>query len=210
MGKCVTRTETADGTDSVMLGGAKEPQWKNSVALTYFDEAYITLRSYDEDATENEYMGAGKLEVKGLRFPGGTIEVQIINDSGENIGSVTGKYTIRNLNPTPLLLIKNIRCTFVKELTLVTKSKPCFQVASEEGHATTETKDEIQNLTVSWTEILRLRVKEGSKLTLSLLDKNSNDTPVFCYECNAREFRLQNGSRRFNVFGADFLYLGVL
>ena len=53
MGKCVKRTETADGTDSVMLGGGKEPQWKNSVALTYFDEAYITLRSYDEDATEN-------------------------------------------------------------------------------------------------------------------------------------------------------------
>lgn len=63
---------------------------------------------------------------------------------------------------------------------------------------------------MSWTETLRLRVKEGSKLTLSLLDKNSNDTPVFCYECNAREFRLQSGSRRFNVFGADFLYLGIL
>jgi hypothetical protein len=53
-------------------------------------------------------------------------------------------------------------------------------------------------------------VKEGSKVTLSLLDKNSNNAAIFRYECNAREFRLQAGSRRFNVFGADFLYLGTL
>ncbi len=137
MGKCVARTETADGTSTVMLGGGKEPQWKNSIVLTYFDEAYINLRSYDEDASENEYMGGGKIEVKGLRFPGGNLEVSVVTDSGENIGTITVKYTIRNLNPTPLLLIKNIRCTFVKELTLITKSRPCFQVASDEGQAST-------------------------------------------------------------------------
>lgn len=55
----------------------------------------------------------------------------MITESGEIIGTVTGKYTIRNLNPVPLLLIKNIRCNFVKELTLVTKSRPYFQVASD-------------------------------------------------------------------------------
>lgn len=53
-------------------------------------------------------------------------------------------------------------------------------------------------------------MKESSKLTLSLLDKNSNGTPIFKYESSAREFRLQSGTRRFNVFGADFLYLGIL
>lgn len=99
--------------------------------LTYFDETVITVRCYDEDATENEYIGAGKLDVKALRFPGGAIEVNVVTESGEAIGTVTGKYTIKNLNPVPLLLIKNVRCNFVKELTLITKSKPYFQVASE-------------------------------------------------------------------------------
>ncbi len=58
--------------------------------------------------------------------------------------------------------------------------------------------------------MLRLRIKEGSKITLSLLDKNSNDAPIFKYESSAREFRLQSGTRRFNVFDASFLYLGTL
>lgn len=191
-------------------GAGKEPQWKNSVVLTYFDEALISVKAYDEDATENEYIGAGKIEVKGLRFPGGQIEVPILTDSGESVGTVSGKYTIRNLNPTPLLLIKNVRCNFVKQHSFLIKSKPFFQAASEEGQVTTDHKEETEGLVVSWTEGLRLRVKEGSKITLSLLDKNDNGASIFKYECNAKEFRLQSGTRCFNVFGADFLYLGTL
>lgn len=68
----------------------------------------------------------------------------------------------------------------------------------------------MQELAVTWSEVLRMRVKENSKITLSLLDKNSNGTPIFKYESNAREFKLQSGSRRFNVFDANFLYLGTL
>jgi hypothetical protein len=89
--------------------------------------------------------------VKGLRFPGGAVEVNVLTDSGENIGTVSGKYTIRNLTPTPLILLKNIRCAFVKELTLVSKSKPFLQVASEEGQVATEAKEELQGLVVSWS-----------------------------------------------------------
>jgi hypothetical protein len=68
----------------------------------------------------------------------------------------------------------------------------------------------VHELGVAWSEVLRLRVKEGSKITLSLLDKNTNGAPIFKYESSAREFRLQSGTRKFNVFGADFLYLGTL
>lgn len=68
----------------------------------------------------------------------------------------------------------------------------------------------MRDLAITWSEVLRLRVKENSKITLSLLDKNSNGTPIFKYESNAREFKLQSGSRRFNVFDASFLYLGTL
>lgn len=148
--------------------------------------------------------------MKGLRFPGGTIDVNILTDSGENIGTISGKYTIKNLNPTPLLLLKNIRCSFVKEHSFITKTKPYLQAACEEVTATTDSKEEAQGLSLAWTDGLRLRVKENSKITLSLLDKNDNGASIFKYECTAKEFRLQAGSKKFNVFGNDYLYLGTL
>lgn len=99
--------------------------------LTYFDESTISLKAYDEDSTENEYIGSGKIEIKTLRFPGGAIEVNILTESGENIGTINGKYTIKNLNPTPLLLLKNIRCNFVKEHDFILKSKPFMQFSTD-------------------------------------------------------------------------------
>jgi hypothetical protein len=45
-----------------------------------------------------------------LRFPGGALEVNIQSDNGENIGTIYGKYTIKNLNPIPMLLVKLIKC----------------------------------------------------------------------------------------------------
>jgi hypothetical protein len=126
-------------------------------------------------------MGMGKVEIKGLRFPGGAIDVNILTENGENIGTVSGKYTIRNLNPTPLLLLKNLRCSFVKEHSFISKSKPFLQISSDDGQVGTEAKDEIQGLAISWSESMRLRVKEGSKVTLALLDKNDNNTAIFSY-----------------------------
>jgi hypothetical protein len=126
-------------------------------------------------------MGMGKVEIKGLRFPGGAIDVNILTENGENIGTVSGKYTIRNLNPSPLLLLKNLRCSFVKEHSFISKSKPFLQISSDDGQVGTEAKDEIQGLAISWSESMRLRVKEGSKVTLALLDKNDNNTAIFSY-----------------------------
>jgi hypothetical protein len=126
-------------------------------------------------------MGMGKVEIKGLRFPGGAIDVNILTENGENIGTVSGKYTIRNLNPSPLLLLKNLRCSFVKEHSFISKSKPFLQISSDDGQVGTEAKDEIQGLAISWSESMRLRVKEGSKVTLALLDKNDNNTSIFSY-----------------------------
>jgi hypothetical protein len=51
----------------------------------------------------------GKIEIKSLRFPGGSIEITIMLDNGETIGTITGKYTIKNLAQSPLLLVKNFR-----------------------------------------------------------------------------------------------------
>jgi hypothetical protein len=91
------------------------------------------VKAYDEDATENEYIGSGKIEIKTLRFPGGAIEVNILTENGESIGTLNAKYTIKNLNPTPLLLVKNIRCSFVKEHEFIKKSKPFIQLSTEDG-----------------------------------------------------------------------------
>ena len=109
MGKCTVRTETAEGNISSYAGGGKEPAWKDALVLTFFDEAHISLVSFDSDATSAERMGNGKLEIKSLQFPAGEIEVAIATDSGESIGTVTGKYTIKNLAATPLLLAKNFK-----------------------------------------------------------------------------------------------------
>jgi hypothetical protein len=68
----------------------------------------------------------------------------------------------------------------------------------------------MNGLAASWTEQLRLRVKENSRITISLLDKNSANSSIFSYECNAKEFRIQNGSKKFNVLDQDYYYLGVI
>ena len=37
VGKCMARTETAQGMENVSLEGGKEPVWKDDIVLTYFD-----------------------------------------------------------------------------------------------------------------------------------------------------------------------------
>lgn len=39
----------------------------------YFDETHITVKAYDQDQTDNEFIGVGKIEIKGLRVPGGAL-----------------------------------------------------------------------------------------------------------------------------------------
>jgi hypothetical protein len=66
-----------------------------------------------------------------LRFPGGAIELALVSDTGEAIGTVTGKYTIKNLNQHPLLLLKNFKVETVKEEKALLKSRPFLQFASD-------------------------------------------------------------------------------
>jgi len=53
VGKCITKSDTATGKFIFNIGAGKEPVWKNSVVLTYFDELNIIVKAYDEDQTEN-------------------------------------------------------------------------------------------------------------------------------------------------------------
>lgn len=73
----------------------------------------------------------------------------------------------------------------------------------------TDPKEEVVGTTMAWSDNLRLKIKENSKITFRLVDKTENVT-IFSYECSAREFRLQSGSKRFNVLDRSFSQLGHL
>lgn len=89
------------------------------------------------------------------------------------------------------------------------KAKPYLEASAEEGTMATDAKEEVIGTTMAWNDHLRLKIKENSKVTISLLDKTDNAT-IFAYECSAREFRLQNGSKKYNVLDKHFNQLGHL
>jgi hypothetical protein len=43
------------------VDGGKEPAWINPVVLTYFDELNISIQAFDEDVSENEFIGTAKI-----------------------------------------------------------------------------------------------------------------------------------------------------
>lgn len=55
-----------------------------------------------------------------------------------------------------------------------------------------------------------MKVKEGSKLLVEMLDKNGTSTPLFSYECSLKEFRCQHGSKKVSVSDRNFNQLGQL
>ena len=57
---------------------------------------------------------------------------------------------------------------------------------------------------------MRVRIKESSKIEFNLIDKDDNSVPMFKYECSAKEFRLQNGAKKFTVLDKDYTQLGWL
>ena len=147
--------------------------------MVYFDETHITIKAFDEDANESEFIGVGKVEIKGLRVPGGGLELPIHSQQGENIGVVTGKYTIKNLNPAPLLVVKNIRTEFVKQHSFLLKTQPYVKVTCEDYTIITEHKEDGSGLQLAWSDSLRLRIKETGKILISMIDKNDENNPVF-------------------------------
>ena len=53
-------------------------------------------------------------------------------------------------------------------------------------------------------------MKENSKIWVSLIDKSDSESYIFKYESNTKEFKLQNGSKKFNVFDKNYFYLGTV
>ncbi len=57
-------------------------------------------------------MGAGKIDLKVLKA-NGEQEIQI-NDEKGSVGTVSFKYELKKLAPTPFLIVKNVHCEFLR------------------------------------------------------------------------------------------------
>ena len=52
-----------------------------------------------------------------------------------------------------------MRVEFIKESKAISKARPYLHFSNEEGSTSTEIKEEINGLALTWTELLRLRIK---------------------------------------------------
>jgi len=59
------------------------------------------------------------------------IEQNLTTEDGEVLCTITGKYTIKNLNVSPLLLIRNARLDLVREDKQLIKVRPYLSFTAE-------------------------------------------------------------------------------
>ena len=97
------------------------------------------------------------------------------------LGSVSAQYTIKNLPAVPLLLARNIKLELQKENKQIIKTRPYIKLTAEENNACTDAKEEVAGTTVSWNDSLRLRVKESSKITICMVDKDQESSSIFSH-----------------------------
>lgn len=88
--------------------------------------------------------------------------------------------------------------------------KPYFSVSCGGKTIVSEVKKEGNATFLSWEEALRIKVKEGEKITFSVEDKNDQSKKIFGYEAMIKQFRTLNGSKCFNVFDRNYEPLGTL
>lgn len=106
--------------------------------------------------------------------------------------------------------MRNFRVQLVRENKVFLKSKPFLQLQAESVQISTEAKEQVTGLSLFWGESLRLRIKDSSKIQMKMLDRQNTANYFFDYWCSAREFRLQSGSKRFNVLDSKYDQLGQL
>lgn len=66
-------------------------------------------------------MGEANIDLKTLKAKG-DLELKIIDAKKEHTGTVFGKYTYKALPPTPVLIIKSVKCSFYKDTEFILKS----------------------------------------------------------------------------------------
>ena len=76
--------------------------------------------------------------------------------------------------------------------------------------ATTEPKQKGDSRQLSWNENLRIKLKEGEKVNLSILDKDDKNATICSYDAFPKEFKNLAGSKKFNVIDNNYDPLGTL
>ena len=103
--------------DVTISDAGKNPEWKDSLTLNFFDEEILIIRGLEEDLTSEESLGEAKYQIKNLK-KNGIIEIEL-KEKGESTGKVQCQYSLKSLPPSPLLTVKNIRCEFFKDTKLI-------------------------------------------------------------------------------------------
>lgn len=73
----------------------------------------MTVKAFEEDMTSNEYMGQGTLDLSTLKL-NGTLEIKILGEGDDSVGTVYAKYAVKSLQPSPMLVVKNVKADFYK------------------------------------------------------------------------------------------------
>lgn len=60
--------------------------------------------------------------------------------------------------------------------------KPFFAISSNGNAVTTEPKDKGDARQLVWADILRIKIKDGEKITFSVEDKADNNAKIFFYD----------------------------
>ena len=108
-----------------LLDAGKEPVFKQTITLSYFDEKSMTVKAYEEDMTSNEFMGEGTFDLTTLKLSG-NIEIKIVGQDKQQVGVVSCKYSVKSLQPSPMLIVKNIRVQFYRETKFLLKTVILF------------------------------------------------------------------------------------
>lgn len=79
IGKSMGKTEIAERNRTHNAEGGKQPKWKATVVLNYFDEQHLIVRALEDDNRSQDYLGEGKIDVKTLKATG-AIECKIMDE----------------------------------------------------------------------------------------------------------------------------------
>lgn len=88
--------------------------------------------------------------------------------------------------------------------------KPFFSVTTNGNSVATEPKEKGDARQLTWSETMRIKMKDGERISFCLEDNNDKKNKIFCYDAFPKEFRTTSGTKRFNVIDSSYEPLGTL
>ena len=63
----------------------------------------------------------------------------------------------------------------------MSKTLPFIKIAADEHSQESEIKEEVTGTVLSWVDSLRIRIKETSRVLVSMVDRNECSSNIFSY-----------------------------